>query len=209
MEYIEPIEGEEWKSVGVWKGIDFTGYYEISNKGRCIALDRVVNRKNWYKQKRQGHLMNTYLDERGYPRLYLKKDGDRRDPRVHQLVALRFIPNPDPEHKTQVNHIDENKENNCVENLEWVTPKENCNWGTHAERCTRNMVAYQKARAIPVVQLTLDGEFVRVYDSYSATTKDGFCSGPVGACAKGLRHTSGGYRWMKLEDWERLQENNS
>lgn len=93
--------------------------------------------------------------------------------------------------------------------MEWVTPKENCNWGTHAERCTRNMVAYQKARAIPVVQLTLDGKFVKVYDSYSATTKDGFCSGPVGACAKGLRHTSGGYRWMKLEDWERLQENNS
>lgn len=54
--------------------------------------------------------------------------------RLHRLIALRFIPNPDPEHKTQVNHIDEDKTNNCVENLEWVTNDENLKWGTKRER---------------------------------------------------------------------------
>ncbi len=69
----------------------------------------------------------------------LCKNGIRKFFSVHQLVALIFIPNDNPTEKTQVNHIDENKQNNHVDNLCWVTPKENINWGSRNKRVSEKI----------------------------------------------------------------------
>ena len=200
----ETIDGEIWKSVGEYKGVDFSDCYEISNKGRCRAIERLIIRSNGRPQHRKAHLLRVYEDEGGYLRLYLRKGKERRMPRVHQLVALLFVDNPDPENKLYVNHLDENKKNNCAENLEWVTMKENNNWGTHLERSTKGIVDYGKQRRIPIVQLTMDYKFVRKYDCITEVTRYGFYEGAVAAVVRGERHKSGGYRWMRLDGWEKM-----
>lgn len=94
-----------------WKLIEgFDGIYSVSNYGDV-------------KNNRTGRLMKQRKTEKGYLRVGLTTNGKPKCMRVHRLVAQAFIPNP--EDKPEVNHIDFNKENNCVNNLEWVTGKEN------------------------------------------------------------------------------------
>lgn len=69
--------------------------------------------------------MKTSINPRGYYIATLCINGKPRSFSLHRLIALQFVPNDDPESKTQVNHIDGNKLNNKTENLEWVTPEEN------------------------------------------------------------------------------------
>lgn len=106
--------------------IDYEDYYEISNLGRIKSLDRTVvytnrNRTQHYKSK----LLTPSKNQDGYFKVSLNKDGKLDVKIIHRLVALAFIPNP--ENKPQINHIDGNKLNNCVDNLEWNTNIENLN----------------------------------------------------------------------------------
>lgn len=108
---------EEWKPV---KG--FEGLYEVSNLGQVRSLDRL--RKNVKGMaKINGRIITGNHGEKHYYQVALHKDGKKKYMSVHRLVAEAFIPNPDG--KSQVNHIDGNKQNNVVSNLEWVTPSEN------------------------------------------------------------------------------------
>lgn len=111
----------------IWKPIDkYDGYY-VSNFGRI---------KSYKIDKINGKLMKPYRDTKGYLQIDISLDGRKRENRVHllvhRLVATAFIPNPD--NLPQVNHKDENKENNHVDNLEWCTNEYNCNYGTKNER---------------------------------------------------------------------------
>lgn len=112
----------------VWLDVEgYEGYYEVSNKGRVRSLDRII-----YKQN--GHGENTYPfllkgrvmgqgERNGYCYVNLCVDDRRVKKYVHRLVAEVFIGNPFK--KRQVNHIDGDKKNNAVENLEWCTAREN------------------------------------------------------------------------------------
>lgn len=94
-----------------WKLIEgFDGIYSVSNYGEV-------------RNNKTGRLMKQRKTEKGYLRVGLTNNEKPKCMRVHRLVAQAFIPNPDD--KPEVNHIDFNKENNCVNNLEWVTGKEN------------------------------------------------------------------------------------
>lgn len=99
--------GEEWRSVNEM--------YEVSNKGRVRSLDGVDKAGRVHK----GRILRQRTTPRGYAALQMHG----KDFLVHRLVAQAFIPNP--ENKPQVNHIDGNKLNNNVENLEWATSSEN------------------------------------------------------------------------------------
>ncbi len=99
----------------VWKSIEgYEGMYEISNLGRI---------KSFKADKQNGKILKLKNSTSGYSKCALFKDNHPTTFTIHKLVAQAFIPNTD--NKSQINHIDGNKENNRVDNLEWCTPKEN------------------------------------------------------------------------------------
>lgn len=109
----------------VWEDIKgYEGLYQISNLGRvkCLPKD-VVSTKYGHVRHYPERIASTYSRNGGYKFVELSKDGKARKYSVHRLVAKHFISNP--ENKPQVNHIDGNKANNRVDNLEWVTASEN------------------------------------------------------------------------------------
>lgn len=197
---VQSLEGEEWQDVGVVKGVDFTGMFEVSNKGRVKSLDRLVTfidgRQRWFHERlREFNTTNC-----GYKEVTFSKSGEKPIcVLVHRLVALHFVPNLDPEHKTQVNHIDENKTNNCVENLEWMTPKENCNYGTRNER-------FIKAQSIPIVQLDIDGNFIREWSSAGEADKYVGGRAHISGCVAGTEGTYGDCIWFSKEDYNKLSK---
>lgn len=109
----------------------FEGLYEVSNTGQVRSLDREMETdvsKQWFKVKKakrfkKGKQLKQQLNKRGYLAVMLYKNKKNLLRRVHQLVAKAFIPNP--KDKGCVNHLDCNKTNNNVSNLEWCTYKEN------------------------------------------------------------------------------------
>lgn len=111
----------------IWKDIkDFEGIYQISNLGRIKRLaKRIYNEgligKKYFDSKER--ILKPSTISKGYKGITLTKDKKRYSKKVHRLVAETFIPNP--ENKPQVNHIDCNKENNRIDNLEWCTNSEN------------------------------------------------------------------------------------
>jgi hypothetical protein len=167
----------------VWKAIPgFEGCYEVSNLGRVRSLKRNTT---------SGGLIKTFINK-GYVYAHLSRNGKHYNCKVHRAVASAFIDNPF--NKPEVNHIDENKENNRVDNLEWVTTKENYNHGTRIERIA------QKNRR-PVVQMTLDGDVVRIWESSVAVEKEtGMRSSNIRSVCCGIVKTAYGYKWKHTEE---------
>lgn len=153
---------EEWKPI---KG--YEGLYEVSNQGRVRSLGRIMNRRtrwgNISEYKVAPRIMTPKPCQGGYLFLNLfDTNGVRKMHKVHRLVAEAFLPKI--ETRNEVNHKDEDKTNNCVDNLEWVNHKENCNHGTRNERSVQNK---QKR----VSQLTLDGAVVNIYSGCKEASK--------------------------------------
>lgn len=113
--------------MSIWKDIiGYEGLYQISDKGELRSLDReeVVRRKSKeFTRLRKGKIFNPSEDKDGYIVTSLCKNGKMYNVRLHRLVAESFIPNP--MNKLHVNHIDGDKRNNSISNLEWNTPEEN------------------------------------------------------------------------------------
>lgn len=106
---------DELKSLSgeVWRNIDSFGKYYVSNKGRVKSYQGLYAK-----------ILTPYKNQRGYLRVDIKTSS-RRTYLVHQLVALAFIPNDNPIEKDTIDHIDGNKNNNCVENLRWLSRTDN------------------------------------------------------------------------------------
>lgn len=107
----------------IWKDIEgYEGLYQISNLGRVKSLERTIHAVN--RDFHHSEIIRKPSEYRGgYLQVPLSKNKVRKMAKIHRLVAEAFIPNPD--NKPQVNHIDSNRKNNRLDNLEWVTPKEN------------------------------------------------------------------------------------
>ena len=180
----------------VWKDIyfeengveyDYRGLYQVSN------IDGKIKSLKFGKEK----MLKAGKRKDGYEFVILCKDGKQKNFLIHRLVAYMFIENDDPECKTEVNHIDENKENNCVENLEWCTREYNNNYGTRNERLGK---ASGKTRSKKVIGYSLTDTKVIILQSTKQAKKFGFNQGCICECCNGKRKSHKGYKWFYLDD---------
>ena len=152
--------------------IDITGYeglYAITEDGKVWSY-----RKNIF--------LKPYL-ARGYFKVRLYKVENNKQFLIHRLVAEAFLPNP--QNLPQINHKDENKLNNCADNLEWCDAKYNINYGKHNEKLS-------KSHSKKVYCVELD----RVFDSANqAATQLNLFDSNIAKCCKGKYKTTGGYHW--------------
>lgn len=174
----------------IWKPI--TGYenwYEISNLGNVRSL-------YYHSQKRVGkdlklnpQILSPALDKDGYYFVSLRnpETGESKNSKIHRLVALEFVPNPN--NLPLINHKDEDKSNNCFFNLEWCDANYNNNYGTKNQRTSSTLKK-------PVYQYTINGELVNTFDgAIDAEKETGISRSSICFCIKGKTHTAGGYIW--------------
>lgn len=179
------VENEEWRAVPGYEGL-----YEVSSLGRVKSIKRKgVSEKIISQTKNRG----------GYLRVCLWKDNKGIKYSVHRLVALAFIPNQ--YEKEQVNHIDECKTNNCVDNLEWCTNLENHRHGTINQRISASLTNNPKMSK-RVASYDCDGNLVSIYPSvYEAGRRLGISASTIRDYLKGRHNLShaGGYKWQFTE----------
>lgn len=167
----------------IWKDIaGYEGLYKVSNLGRVKSLNYL--RKGIEKER----IPNK--NNSGYLIVGLHKDGKIKTFLIHRLVAEAFIENVND--LPQVNHIDENKLNNSVENLEWCSAKYNSNYGEHNYNLRNTM----SSKVPNILQYTLDGKFLNEYVSgRDAERKTGISHGGILKCCQGKYRTWKGYIW--------------
>jgi HNH endonuclease/NUMOD4 motif len=163
-----------------WKTIKGFPDYQVSNEGDV----RSRRKKDFWL------LLKGGIDSDGYHIVLLyPQEGKRVTAKVHRLVANAFIPNTD--NKPIINHLNGNKKDNRVENLEWATLSENTK---HAIDTELFKTSFQKAER-PVVQMNLEGEVIKWYKSAKATERDGFHRPAVRNCCATSTLTHKGYIW--------------
>ena len=182
----------------IWKDIEgYEGSYQVSNLGRVRSLDRVCIMKNGLKRLQKGRIMAFCIGHDGYYLVKLCSKSSKVGYRVHRLVAQAFIANPN--NYPYINHKDENKHNNSVDNLEWCTPKYNTNYGMTPQRISathKNHPGLSK----PVDQFTMDGKFIKSYpSSKEAQRQTGIYAVNIAMCCRGKYSQSGGYLWRYKE----------
>ena len=150
----------------LWKDIKgYEGYYQISNLGRVKSLNRTIIRRDnkIYHQKEQ--IITPCINHKGYYCCILRKEFKGYPKRVHRLVAENFLDNPN--NLLQVNHIDGNKQNNNVNNLEWISNYDNMQhsikMGLRDVIKITNKLRETNRREI--LQYDLDGNFIKQYNS--------------------------------------------
>ena len=183
-----------------WRDIEgYEGLYQVSDFGDVRRLAG-----NGCKKTR---VLKPAKYGCGYLYVNFCKNNKVKKHKIHRLVATAFIPNL--YNLPEVNHIDEDKTNNRVDNLEWCTSKQNCNHGTRNERIADALRGMKcpyvtEAKSKKVLQLTLDGKIVREWSSTKECGRNGFDQGAVSKCCNGKRKMHKGYRWMYAEDYYKL-----
>lgn len=152
----------------------YEGRYSVSDDGRVFS--HISNRE-----------LKPKIDRYGYKAVALSKGGKMRHLTVHRIVAITFIPNPLS--KKCVNHINEIKTDNRLENLEWVTVKENDNHGTRNSRMSNT-----KSKK-PVMQILPDGTIRYFKGVKDAGRQTGLNRCLIADCCKGKRKTTGNSEW--------------
>lgn len=183
----------------IWKDIKaYENMYQISNMGNVKSLN--------YKQTGREKILKPSVDKDGYQRVILCKNGYIKNYFVHRLVYEAFygeIPKG-----MQVNHINEIKSDNRLENLNLMTPKENCNYGTRNKRVAEKRKGMKhteeaknkisEANSKPVLQInTKTGEIIRVFQSTREVQRQlGYNHGNISNCCKGKYKTCCGFKWQ-------------
>lgn len=165
----------------VWKDIEgYEGLYQVSNLGRVKSIKRNTATNRILKP----HNTNKYLQ------VCLCKNGSTKYKLIHRLVAEAFIPNY--ENLPEVNHKDEDKLNNSVSNLEWVSQAENLAYGTRNKR-----IGLHKSKAVQA--FNDEGVLVAEYSSINeAAEKNRLTPINISRCCRGIYKRSGGYIWRFL-----------
>ena len=178
--------GEIWKDVTGYEGI-----YQVSNMGRVKRLEKRTRTWSGYKTWKE-IILKPIVQHTGYAHIGLWDKGKQKQVRLHRLVAMAFCENYDPLHKTHINHLNEDKLDNRACNLEWVTAKENTNYGG----CIARRI-YGRIKSVECIDG--DGNIVRSFKSQADA--NAWCSvsrndGHIAACCRGHQKTAYGYRWQ-------------
>lgn len=149
---------------------NYEGLYAVTSCGKVWS----------YRNKK---FLSPRINNKGYLRVALSKSGVIKDFYIHRLVADAYIPNAD--NKPNVNHLDENPLNNNINNLEWVTQKENMNFGTCQER-----KAQHQLKAVFCIELN------KAFSSAKQAAEElNLYAGNITRCCKGNSQTTGGYHF--------------
>ena len=180
----------------VWKDIKgYEGLYQVSNLGRVKSLDRIVYQKNSFgniqKNIYKGKILSLFEDRDGYLRINLKKDKKMKQYGVHALVANTFLNinkfkymeyedlSKIDINRLQINHKNENKKDNCIDNLEFCTVAYNTNYGSREQK---------------IIQLDLSGKIIKVWDSRKKASKELHISrNTINEILRGYRQDINGY----------------
>ena len=189
---------EIWRTA-VYDGEIYEGLYKVSNWGRILSLN--------YRRTGKAELMNIFENKDGYFQVNLRKNGEYKTCYVHRLVAETFLENP--ENKPCINHKiegDEGKTMNMVifnedgtineerTTIEWVTYKENNDYGTHNERTAKANTNGKLSKK--VLQLSLSGDLIKEWESTQECGRNGFDHSAVAKCCRGEKPQYKGFLWM-------------
>ena len=187
------MEKEIWKSIGVFKGVDLTGYYEVSNLGRVKRLARYDNIGRYVKEK----ILDRAPNSEGNVFFSLVINKTVVCGFVSQYVMNAFHPEHDPS-KNRVRHIDGNKLNNRLDNLEWASQKDICSQGVFTEKQAQAL----KEKVTPIVQLDMNGNFVAEYRLRDDLRNANLNPASVTNAINKNKYSYKGYVWMYKPDYE-------
>ena len=189
------------KKLEIWKDIpDYEGLYQASNMGNIRSIAR---------KHTKGGILRYSMGSGGYKQLVLCKNGKPRTYMIHRLIAKTFLTNDN--NLKEINHKDENKLNNCLENLEYCDRIYNQNYGTAIIRMVKNhnykesiiksaahrdynLIA-QKTRK-KILQLDLNDNIIKEWDGIRVASKQLSLSvSNISKCCNNKAKTCGNYRW--------------
>ena len=185
----------------IWKDIKgYEGKYQVSNLGRVKSM--------WRNNQYETHIGEPTIRKQWKNRLNywyvgLTFDGKQKQYRVNRLVWETFN-GPIPE-GMQVNHINEDKSDNRLENLNLMTSKDNNNWGTRNKRVSQSKI--NRCCVKPIYQYSLDGKLLKSYPSVrEASRQTGFDQGFISACARKGFKPAYGYKWSYISPEEVIRQ---
>jgi len=172
--------------IEVWKDIpDYEGLYQISDLGRVKSLKRNI-------------ILKPFFTANGYYQVTLFKNGKNHSKQIHRLVGENFIKKAG--NKNEINHIDGNKQNNCITNLEWCTSSYN---KTEAYRLglMKRRFGKENPNSKVVYQYDLNGNFIKKWDCAMDIQRElGIPSPRICSCCLGISKTAYKYKWKYVKE---------
>lgn len=173
----------------IWKDVvGYEGLYQVSNKGRVKSLSR-HREVGWANYISKERIIKPATHRQGYKYVCLHKNGNKKIFKIHRLVAIAFIPNPNG--FNCINHKDENPSNNNLENLEWCNHSYNNRYGMRCEK-------FRKSMGKVVLQFTKNGDFLKEWICMRVAQRETGIRN-IDVVCRGERKTAGGYIWKYKE----------
>ena len=177
---------EEWRDIEGYKGL-----YQISSYGRVKSLERMKRNSRGY-HKIPERILKPYVSGHGYLQVQLYKEGNRKPYHVHRLVATAFLENT--KGYTEVNHKDENKQNNHMDNLEWCSHSYNNSYNDKGKKAGKKI-------SKPVYSVNKESGLITYWESAKVAGRIlGIDSSHITKCCKGKMKSIGGFYWMYAEE---------
>lgn len=184
--------------VEIWKDIHIPNYeYQVSNLGRVRSKNRKVSNHTGIVEKKS-QIMKPHINYKGYAICCISYKNKKKHIPIHRMVALAFIPNPN--NYPQINHIDGNKKNNCVNNLEWCNNSLN---QLHAYKMGLNKRVENAGRKrIQICKIDMKTkEIIEIYNSINDASKENKLNAAnINSVRKGKRNHCGGFIWKEIKE---------